>query len=88
MINMALKWHHKNISNKIIIFIEFWWSLDMFFSLFDCDYTHVGVVMVAHNTYLTKHIVLWANQKVHSLYLMWGWDEIQCLFTHVKACEN
>jgi hypothetical protein len=24
MINMALKWHHKNISNKIIIFKEFW----------------------------------------------------------------
>jgi len=23
MINMALKWHHKNISNKIIVFIEF-----------------------------------------------------------------
>jgi hypothetical protein len=24
MINMALKWHHKNISNKISVFIEFW----------------------------------------------------------------
>jgi hypothetical protein len=24
MINMALKWHHKNISNKITVFIEFW----------------------------------------------------------------
>jgi hypothetical protein len=23
-INMELKWHHKNISNNITIFIEFW----------------------------------------------------------------
>jgi hypothetical protein len=36
---MALKWHHKNISNKIIVVIEFWWSLDTFFGLFDCDCT-------------------------------------------------
>ncbi len=40
MINMALKWHHKNVFNKIIIFIEFWWSPNMFFGPFDCDYTH------------------------------------------------
>jgi len=40
MINMALKWHHKNISNKITVFIKFRWLLDMFFGLFDCDYTH------------------------------------------------
>jgi hypothetical protein len=39
MINMALKWHHKNIFNKITIFIEFWWSLDVLFGSFDCDYT-------------------------------------------------
>jgi len=30
MINMVLKWHHKTISNTIIIFIEFWWALDIF----------------------------------------------------------
>jgi hypothetical protein len=24
MINIILKWHHKNISNKIIVFIKFW----------------------------------------------------------------
>jgi len=24
MINMALKWHHKNISNNFTIFIKFW----------------------------------------------------------------
>ncbi len=35
MINMTLKWHHKNISNKITILIEFWYLLDMFFRLFD-----------------------------------------------------
>ncbi len=39
MINMALKWHHKNISNKIIDFINFWWSHDVLFGSFDCDYT-------------------------------------------------
>jgi len=43
MINMALKWHHKNIFNKITIFIEFWCLPDMFFSLFDCDYTPCGL---------------------------------------------
>jgi hypothetical protein len=39
MINMALKWHHKNIPNKITIFIEFGQPLDVLFGLFDCDYT-------------------------------------------------
>jgi len=33
MINMALKWHHKNISNKIIVFIEFWQSPNVLFGL-------------------------------------------------------
>jgi hypothetical protein len=42
MIDMALKWHHKNISNKIIIFIEFWWSPNVLFGLLDCDYTLKG----------------------------------------------
>jgi hypothetical protein len=37
---MALKWHHKNISNKIVVFIEFWQLLDVFFGSIDCDYTH------------------------------------------------
>jgi hypothetical protein len=39
MTNMALMWHCKNISNKIIIFIKFWRSLDVFFGSFDCDCT-------------------------------------------------
>jgi hypothetical protein len=43
MINLTLKWHHKNISNKITIFIEFWCSLDMLFSSFDCDCTLCGL---------------------------------------------
>jgi hypothetical protein len=30
IINMALKWHHKNISNKIMVFIEFWWLQHVF----------------------------------------------------------
>jgi hypothetical protein len=38
MINMALKQHQKNIFNKIRIFIESWWSPDMYFGSFDCDY--------------------------------------------------
>jgi hypothetical protein len=33
MINMASKWHHKNISNKITIFIQFWQLFEMFFWL-------------------------------------------------------
>jgi hypothetical protein len=36
---MALKWHHKNISNKITILKEFWWLFNMVFGLFDCDCT-------------------------------------------------
>jgi len=36
MINLALKWHHKNISNNITVFIEFWWPPDMFFGSLDC----------------------------------------------------
>ncbi len=40
MINMALKWHHKNTSNKITIFIKFWQTPNIFFGLFNCDYTH------------------------------------------------
>jgi hypothetical protein len=38
-INMALKWHHKNIFNKNIIFIEFWRLPNVLFDSFDCDYT-------------------------------------------------
>ncbi len=29
MITMVLKWHHKNISSKIIVMKEFQWSFDM-----------------------------------------------------------
>jgi hypothetical protein len=39
MINMALKWHHKNISNKIIVFMEFWRSPNVLFDSFDYDCT-------------------------------------------------
>jgi hypothetical protein len=39
MITMASKWHHKNISYKIIVLKEFQWSSDMVFGLFDCDCT-------------------------------------------------
>jgi hypothetical protein len=44
MINMALKWHHKNISNEVTILKKFWQSFNMFFGSFDCDYTHIVVV--------------------------------------------
>ncbi len=37
MITKALKWHHKNISNKITAFIEFWQAPDVLFGSFDCD---------------------------------------------------
>ncbi len=41
IINMTLKWHNKNISNKIIVFIEFWQLPDVLFVLFDYDCTHM-----------------------------------------------
>ncbi len=41
IINMALKRNHKNIYNKIIVFIEFWWSPNLSFGSFDCDYTPI-----------------------------------------------
>jgi hypothetical protein len=44
MINIALKWHHKNISNKVTILKKFWPSSNMVLGLFDCDYTHIVVV--------------------------------------------
>jgi hypothetical protein len=31
--NMALKWHHKNISNKVIILKKFWRSSNIVFNL-------------------------------------------------------
>jgi hypothetical protein len=50
MINLALKWHHKNISNKVIVLKEFWQSFNMVFDLFDCDYTlfHVSWLALQH----------------------------------------
>jgi hypothetical protein len=39
MIAMALKWHHKNISNKNIVLKEYWRSSNMVFGLFDYDCT-------------------------------------------------
>jgi len=39
LIHMTLKWHHKNMSNKITIVIEFWWLPNVLFGSFDCDYT-------------------------------------------------
>jgi hypothetical protein len=46
-INMALKWHHKNIYNKITVFIEFWRLLDMFFGSIDygCTQNHVSLII-------------------------------------------
>jgi hypothetical protein len=68
-INMALKWHHKNISNKSILFIEFWWSLDMFFGSFDCDCTenHVSFNHYILNFFtftLLLHTHVYIYQKV------------------------
>jgi hypothetical protein len=44
MINMALKWHHKNISNKVTNLKEFWRLSNMVFSSFDC----IQIVIVNH----------------------------------------
>jgi hypothetical protein len=40
MINIAFKWHHKNISNKITNFIKIWQLPDLLFGSFDCDCTY------------------------------------------------
>jgi len=39
MITMTLKWHQKNISNKIIVLKKNWQLSEMVFGLFDFDYT-------------------------------------------------
>jgi hypothetical protein len=59
IINMALKWHHKNISNKITVFIEFWRLLNMFFGSFDCDCTknHVSFNHL-HSSFFTFTLLL------------------------------
>jgi hypothetical protein len=46
MINMALKWHHKNISNKIVVLIEFLRSPNVLFGLFDYDCNHFGTLFL------------------------------------------
>jgi hypothetical protein len=46
MITMALKWHHKNIFNKITILKEFLQSSNIVFYSFDCDYTHMASWLV------------------------------------------
>jgi hypothetical protein len=62
MINMALKWHHKNISNKVTILKEFWWSFDMAFSSFDYDCTHkVQPIRKNHN-----HLFYFILRKVRN----------------------
>jgi hypothetical protein len=52
IIDMTLKWHHKNISNKIIVFIKFWQLPNVFFSLFNCDYTHTIKLIALQVTYM------------------------------------
>ncbi len=42
MITIALKWHHKNIFNKITILNFFWQSSNIVFCSFDCDSTHMA----------------------------------------------
>ncbi len=50
MINLALKWYPKNISNKVIVLKEFWQLFNMVFDSFDCDYTlfHVSWLALQH----------------------------------------
>jgi len=61
MINMVLKWHHKNISNKIIVFIKFWWSPDVFFGSFYYDY--IPFIFAPTLCELTKNIIRWNTLK-------------------------
>ncbi len=67
MIIMGLKWHHKNISNKIIVFKELWRVLHMVFGLFDCDCTHWRVLILDH---WKLYFFLKANAKVKRFYFM------------------
>jgi hypothetical protein len=68
MINMSLKWHHKNISNKIIIFIKFWRSPNMLFGLFDYDCTQ----LLNHNEKIyPKTIVRMSNHKTGLRSIIW-----------------
>jgi hypothetical protein len=62
MINMTLKWHHKNISNQITIFIKFWQSPNVVFGSFDYDSIPMvlqgkwGSLMVCGGDVLMDHI--------------------------------
>ncbi len=49
MINMVLKWHHKNIFNKVIVLKVFCKLFDMVFGLFDCEF--IKPMGIYHSTY-------------------------------------
>jgi hypothetical protein len=57
MINMTLKWHHKNISNKITVSIKFWESLNMFSSSFDCDCTLLLISKLIQAIFLALNVI-------------------------------
>jgi hypothetical protein len=62
---MTLKWHHKNISNKITIFIEFWQLLEVFFGSFDYDYTHRAILCVYSTKKLDNTIIIGIKLLLH-----------------------
>jgi len=54
MITMTLKWHHKNISNKIIVLKKIWQLFDMVFGSFDFDCTPKSIFFFHFINLLTK----------------------------------
>jgi hypothetical protein len=70
-INMALKWDHKNIFNKITIFIKFRWSPNVLFGLFDCDSTHPFSKPKNSNNVLLMFEPLWTYIDFYFNFNFW-----------------
>jgi hypothetical protein len=78
-INMTLKWNHKNIYNKIIVFVEFWWLPNLLFGSFDCDYTLIPPKMpfgdvFKDNVTLYSHNIVSASAFYSSFFLFGKFD--------------
>jgi hypothetical protein len=73
MISMVLKWYHKKISHKIVVFIKFWWSFDVIFGSFDCDCTFMHIQQILKGKkneifwVILQHIVM-CNQQYKMIF--------------------
>jgi hypothetical protein len=90
--NMALKWNHKNISNKIMVFIEFWWLPNMFFGSFDCDYTPIPPKMPFDDV-LKDNVTLYSHNiaftfALYSSFLLFGNFDFHLHYSILPMCTS